>query len=111
MKRTTCNGFSAEAGGYTSTSVLSPWSLQSVLIVRPPSRFNEDIQDNKEKQTQQNRLKCLLKHATDTTAVDHQTSITYEPLLSTTYRSLSDYQELRHSFYRLVATLSTDWID
>ncbi|KRZ04129.1 hypothetical protein T11_11562 [Trichinella zimbabwensis] len=50
---------------YISASELSPRSTQSVFTFQPLSSFDEDIQDNKEKLQQHNRIKCLSERATD----------------------------------------------
>ncbi|KRZ73353.1 hypothetical protein T10_3052 [Trichinella papuae] len=54
-----------KSGRYISASELSPRSPQSVFTFQPLSSFDEDIQDNKEKLQQRNRIKCLSERATD----------------------------------------------
>ncbi|KRZ18437.1 hypothetical protein T11_8502 [Trichinella zimbabwensis] len=91
-------------------------SLQSVLTLRPLSRFDEDIQGNKEKQSQCNRLKCLFERATDNhrhkshrsrPPTEHRAPTPTNSLfMPTNYRNLSDDQVLHHSFYRSVARSS-----
>ncbi|KRZ77331.1 hypothetical protein T10_2477 [Trichinella papuae] len=91
-------------------------SLQSVLTLRPLSRFDEDIQGKKEKQSQCNRLKCLFERATDNhrhkshrsrPPTEHPAPTPTKSLfMPTNYRNLSDDQVSHHSFYRSVARSS-----